>query len=77
MVRVSAEPFSRVSLADSGIYEQTGCRVIAIEDETGRSVTVDPREQLTGTEQLVLVGPDESVQQFLKQFDVSPMETRV
>jgi len=61
-VRVSAERFIEVALADSGIYGQAGCRVIAIEDETGRSVTVDPHERLTGTEQLVLVGPDKAVQ---------------
>lgn len=74
IIRVHAGPFAGMNLAESNIYEQTGCRVIAIEDEDGISNTVEPHRTLTGDEQLSLVGSDEDVQQFLKRFDVSPAE---
>ncbi len=74
-VRVPADPFEGVRLADSGIYEETGCRVIGIEEDTGLSGTVDPDRRFTGDEQLLLVGTDEDVQQFLKRFDVSSIDT--
>jgi Trk K+ transport system NAD-binding subunit len=73
-VRVSASPFAGSTLAESGIFEETGCRVIAIEDDSGLSNTLDPQRQFTGDERVIIVGSDESVQQFLKQFDVSPTE---
>jgi len=72
LVRVPATPFAGSTLADSNIYEKTGCRVIAIEDDSGLSSTIDPQRKLTGSEQMVIVGSDEAVQQFRKQFDVSP-----
>lgn len=71
-VRVSAGPFAGSTLAESGIYEQTGCRVIAIEDRSGLSGTVDPHRGLSGDERLILVGTDKAVQTFLNRFDVSP-----
>jgi Trk K+ transport system NAD-binding subunit len=74
IIRVPASPFAGSTLAESGIYEETGCRVIAIEDESGISNTVDPQRTLTGDERLALVGSDEAVQQFLKRFDVSPAD---
>ena len=73
-VRVSASPFAGSTLAESGIFEETGCRVIAIEDDSGLSNTLDPQRQFTGDERVIIVGSDESVQQFLRQFDVSPTE---
>jgi Trk K+ transport system NAD-binding subunit len=73
-VRVSASSFAGSTLAESGIYERTGCRVIAIEDESGLSNTLDPQRQFTGDEQVTIVGSDEAVQRFLKQFDVSPTD---
>jgi len=75
IVRVSAAPFAGTTLAESSIYEETGCRVIAVEDDSGPSVAVDPHQQFTGDEQLTLVGSDEAVQRFRKHFDVSPSET--
>ncbi len=74
LVRVSAGPFAGSTLSESGIYEKTGCRVIAIGDGSGLSSNPDPSRELTGDEQLTIVGSDEAVQQFLKQFDVSPTE---
>jgi voltage-gated potassium channel len=74
-IRVPAEPFAGSTLAGSGIYEKTGCRVIAVEDESGLSGTVDPQRELTGGERLTLVGDDESVQKFLKRYDVSSTES--
>ena len=74
-VRVPADPFEGSTLADSDIYEETGCRVIGIEEDTGMSSTVDPTRELTGDEQLLLVGTDEAVQGFLKRFDVSSIDT--
>ncbi|MFB6119354.1 NAD-binding protein [Halosegnis sp.] len=71
ILRVSAAPFAGRTLANSGIYEATGCRVIAVGDETGLSDTPDPQQEFTGDEQLVIVGSDEAVQRFLKQFDVA------
>ena len=75
-VRVPARPFEGSTIAESGIYEDAGCRVIGIEDDTGLSSTVDPNRQLTGDEQMLLVGTDEAVQGFLKQFDVSSVESQ-
>ena len=75
IVRVPAEPFAGTRLAESGIYEATGCRVIAVEDGDGRSVDVDPDRRFAGDERIVLVGSDEGVQRFRKRFDVSPNGT--
>jgi Trk K+ transport system NAD-binding subunit len=74
LVRVPAEPFAGTTLAESGIYERTGCRVVAVEDGSGFTSTVDPQRRFDGDERLVIVGTDEAVQQFLTEFDVSPME---
>ncbi|MEF8824967.1 MAG: NAD-binding protein [Halapricum sp.] len=68
-VRVSAGPFAGSTLADSGIYEETGCRVIALEDESGVTSAVDPQRQFTGDERLVLAGTDEAVQTFVTRFE--------
>jgi Trk K+ transport system NAD-binding subunit len=73
LLRVPADSLAGSTLAESGIYEKTGCRVIAVEDESGFSSTIDPQRRFTGDEQLVLVGSDEAVQQFRKQFDISPV----
>jgi len=73
-VRVSASSFTGSTLAESGIYEKTGCRVIAIKHESGLSSNPDPHREFTGDEQMTVVGSDEAVQQFLKQFDVSRTE---
>ena len=56
-------------------YERTGCRVIAVEDEAGLTSSVDPQRTFTGEERLTLVGSDEAIQRFLKQFGVSPTGT--
>jgi voltage-gated potassium channel len=74
LLRVLAKPLAGSTLAESGIYKKTGCRVIAIKDDSGFTSTIDPQRQFTGEELIVLVGSDEAVQQFKKQFDVSPME---
>jgi Trk K+ transport system NAD-binding subunit len=71
-VRVPAHPFAGSTLANSGIYERTGCRVIAVEDDAGATTAIDPQRTFTGEERITIVGTDESVQRFLKQFDVSP-----
>ena len=73
-VRVSASSFAGSTLAESGIYENTGCRVITVEHESGLSSNPDPHRTFTGDEQMTVVGSDEAVQQFLKQFDVSRTE---
>jgi len=74
LVRVSAAPFAGSTLAGSGIAEETGCRVVAVEDETGFTGSVDPTREFTGDERLVVVGTDEAVQRFRKRFDVAPVE---
>jgi Trk K+ transport system NAD-binding subunit len=74
LLRVPAKPLAGSTLAGSGIYEKTGCRVIAVEDGSGFTSTVDPQRQFTGDERIVLVGSDEAIQRFEKQFDVTPME---
>jgi Trk K+ transport system NAD-binding subunit len=73
LLRVPATPLTGSTLAESGIYEKTGCRVIAVEDDAGLASTVDPQRRFTGDERIVLVGSDESIQQFRKRFDVSPL----
>jgi Trk K+ transport system NAD-binding subunit len=74
LVRVPAEPLAGSTLAESGVYERTGCRVIAIEDETGTSGATDPGYRFDGNERITVVGTDDAVQEFLKTFDVSPTE---
>ncbi len=74
LVRVPATPLAGSTLMESSIYEQTGCRVIAIEDGEGETVAVDPQWQFTGDERITIVGSDEGVQRFLKRFDVTPTE---
>ena len=71
ILRASAQPFAGSTLANSGIYERTGCRVIAIEDDTGLSSTIDPERRFTGDEQIVLVGTDEARKRFREEFDVT------
>ncbi|MEF8773228.1 MAG: NAD-binding protein [Halobacteriales archaeon] len=72
LLRVPATPFADTTLAASGIYEKTGCRVIAVKDETGLSSTVDPQRRFAGDERIVVAGMDEAVQRFRKEFDVTP-----
>jgi Trk K+ transport system NAD-binding subunit len=74
LLRVPAEPLAGSTLAESGIYERTGCRVIAVEDGSGFTSTIDPQRRFTGDERIVLVGSDEAVQQFKKRFEVAPVE---
>ena len=74
LLRVPAEPLAGSTLAESDIYEKTGCRVIAVEDDSGFSSTIDPQRRFTGEERIVLVGSDEAVQQFRKQFDIASVE---
>ncbi len=73
LLRVPATPLAGSTLAESGIYEKTGCRVIAVEDDSGLTSSVDPQRRFTGDERIVLVGSDESIQRFEKQFEVSPV----
>jgi voltage-gated potassium channel len=75
IVRVPATPFAGTTLAESNIYEETGCRVIAVADGSESSISIDPNRQFTGDERLTLVGSDEAVQRFRNRFDVSPRET--
>ena len=72
IVRVPATPFAGTTLKDAGIYEKTGCRVIAVADDAGVSGTVDPDRRFTGEEEVTIVGTDESVQAFLGRFEVTP-----
>jgi len=72
LVRAPADPFAGSTLADSGIYERTGCRVIAIEDDSGVSSTFAPDYRFTGDERIVLVGSDDAIGHFLKRYDVTP-----
>jgi voltage-gated potassium channel len=74
LIRVPADPVAGSTLAESGIFEQTGCRVIAVEDESGLTTTVDPHRRFSGDERLTVVGPDEAIGRFRKRFDVSPTE---
>jgi voltage-gated potassium channel len=71
LIRVPATPFAGSTIAESGIAE-TGCRVVAVENEDGETTVVEPERELSGAEELTLVGTDESVQQFLKRYDVTP-----
>jgi Trk K+ transport system NAD-binding subunit len=77
LLRVPATPLAGSNLAKSGVYERTGCRVIAIEDDSGLTGTVDPQRRFSGEERIVVVGSDESIQRFRKEFDVSPVEPDV
>jgi Trk K+ transport system NAD-binding subunit len=72
VIRVPATPFSGHSLANTNITEQTGCRVVAIETDSGLTTQFDPYQELDGNEHLTLIGTDDSVQEFLKQYSISP-----
>lgn len=74
LIRVPAEPLAGSTLAQSEIFEQTGCRVIAMEDDAGRTGEIDPTYQFSGDERITLVGLDEAVQSFLLEYDGSPLE---
>ena len=69
VVRVPATPFAGTPLADAGIYETTGCRIVAVQRDGDLSADIDPTRPFSGDERLVVVGTDESVQQFLKRYD--------
>ena len=71
LVQVSAEPFAGRTLAKSGIYEQTGCRVVAIEDDEGVSSVVDPGRVLDAADRLTIVGTDDAMHEFFKRYDVA------
>jgi Trk K+ transport system NAD-binding subunit len=75
IVRVPAAPFAGSTLAESGLYERTGCRVIAVEGTDGPSASVDPYRRLNGDERLTLVGTDEAVQRFRNRFDTPPVDS--
>jgi voltage-gated potassium channel len=74
LLRVPADPLVGSTLAESSIYEETGCRIIAVEDDSGLTSTVDPQRRFTGDERIVLVGSCEAIQEFRKQFNVSMIE---
>ena len=74
LLRVPADPLVGSTLAESSIYEETGCRIIAVEDDSGLTSTVDPQRRFTGDERIVLVGSREAIQEFRKQFNVSMIE---
>ncbi|MFW6018374.1 MAG: potassium channel family protein [Halapricum sp.] len=71
-IRVPATPFEGETIESAGIPERTGCRVVAIADESGLTTQIDPQRELHADDRLTLVGSDEAVQEFLKRFDVSP-----
>ena len=75
VIRVPARPFAGETTESAEIPERTGCRVVAIEDDSGMTTQIDPGRQLDADDRLTLVGTDDAVQQFLKQFDVSPTES--
>lgn len=74
LLRVPATPLADTTLAESGVYEQTGCRVIAVEDDDGFVATVDPQRRFSGEETIVVVGSDEAIREFGKRFDVTAVE---
>jgi Trk K+ transport system NAD-binding subunit len=71
VVRVPATPFAGETIASAEIPERTGCRVIAIENESGLTTRIDPQRELDADDQLTLVGTDDAVQEFLRQSGVS------
>ncbi|QSG11273.1 K+ transport system, NAD-binding component fusedto Ion channel [Halapricum desulfuricans] len=72
VIRVPARPFAGDTIESAEIPERTGCRVVAIEDDSGMTTQIDPGRELDADDRLTLVGTDDAVQEFLKQFDVSP-----
>jgi Trk K+ transport system NAD-binding subunit len=74
LARVGAAPFAGQTLAESGIYEATGCRVIAVEDGEGVVAPVPPDRTFGATDRLTVVGTDATVRAFLERFDISPAE---
>lgn len=63
LLRVPADPLVGSTLAESSIYEETGCRIIAVEDDSGLTSTVDPQRRFTGDERIVLVGSREAIKE--------------
>jgi Trk K+ transport system NAD-binding subunit len=71
LARVGAEPFAGQTLAESGIYEATGCRVIAVEDDTGVVAPVPPDRTFAADDRLTVIGTDETVQALLDRFELT------
>jgi Trk K+ transport system NAD-binding subunit len=74
LVRVDAAPFAGRTLAESGIAEATGCRVIAVERGGDVTAPPDPARPLGAADRLTVVGTDAAVRTFLDRFDVSATE---
>ena len=75
VVRVPATPFAGETIASAEFPERTGCRVIAIESESGLTTRIDPQRELDADDRITLVGTDDAVQEFLRQSDVSSISS--
>jgi len=74
VIQVPATPFAGQTIVSTRISERTSCRIVAIEDDSGLTTQIEPERELDADDRLTLVGADDSVQKFLKQYDLSPTE---
>jgi len=65
-------PLDGVTIRNSSIREQTGCRVVAVDGDSGLTTQIDPYREIEPDDRLTLVGTDDAVQEFLKRYDISP-----
>jgi Trk K+ transport system NAD-binding subunit len=69
--RAPAGPFAGRTLAESGIYETTGCRVIAVADDDGVVAPVPPDRRLAPGDRLTVVGTDAAVRAFHERVEAA------
>ncbi|MFB6132369.1 MAG: TrkA family potassium uptake protein [Halanaeroarchaeum sp.] len=75
LVQVPGEPFAGTTLANSNMYETTGCRVVAVEDDEGVTSVVYPDRVIDPEDRLTVVGTDDAIHEFFKRFDVPSPES--
>jgi Trk K+ transport system NAD-binding subunit len=65
-------------LADCAVRSQTGCTIIAVEHQGGRTINPDPGCRLPEGGTLLLIGTLEAEEKFLRQFkpELAPHELR-
>lgn len=56
------------TIADSGIRRQTGCTVVALNEQNVTTVNPDPRSPLPAHAEMILIGTVESERRFLKRY---------
>lgn len=68
LVRVPPGDLAGSTLAESRVYEATGCRVVAVDAGDGVTPQVDPRRRIASTDRLIVAGTDDAIQRFVAEY---------